>query len=405
MDIQFIESLIECSKAILSEVVKVDTLQIESSIQQGASTSEGNGVVLKVEGDIEGSMIIDLSKQLFFQIALAMAGETDLRSMANDENEYIELLKSVVLEFGNLINGRIIGTMHRHSYKYKSYPDYAYYENFAILAPKTVSVIIIEAKTAIGNYNIYVTNKKEKFKENIVVLLFDLDSKLSQPIVKKYTPNGYFFLNNANLEISQKIVKEKNINFLLINIDNMKNPHTTLQNFLKANPSLNIIIFTSEDAAMISDLIKTQNVVGYISNKVPPDVLITNIEFYFDRAGIKKTERRQHVRIKTSLLDNARMSSWYKSRMISGDVLDIGLGGMMTAIEGGVNPELFTFGEEINDIKIRISDKELKINGTIRSKRGNMVSIEFVNIDEQNSDALSQYVFERISSDASLQQI
>ena len=128
MDVQFINSLINCTNAVLEELISIKTISQDTSIQQGASTYEGNGVVLKVSGDIDGEIILDLSKQLFSQIALAMAGESDLHSMADTKEEYIELLKSVILEFGNLINGRIISTMHTHNYECESVPDKSYYE-------------------------------------------------------------------------------------------------------------------------------------------------------------------------------------------------------------------------------------------------------------------------------------
>ncbi len=401
MDVNFINSLILCTKAILEEVVRVESEDIQVSIQQGANSFEGNGVVLKVEGDIEGNIIFDLSKQLFSQIALAVAGETDLWSLAESREEYNELLKSVVLEFGNLINGRIISTMHMHNYKCKSYPEKAFYENLEVLAPRTVTTIIIEAKTKYGNYNIYITNKNERFRENISIILYDIIPYISMPIVNYYTPKGFFFVKTDDPEHAVRVLQNKNIDFMLINIDSLKNPVQTIIEIVKYRPEIKVIVFSTEEMFASFHGIKDANIVGYISNILPQDAITRNLEHFFELQGIRKSERRQHVRVKVSLMDNARVSFVYHNKTISGDLLDVGIGGLMFALDNNLAVDKFEYGENIQNIKMVIGKRKIAVNGTVRSFNGKNVNIEITSLDDINRDLLSQYLSESLSTQMS----
>lgn len=400
MDVQFINSLVANTTSVLEDVVRVESEDIETSVQQGASTFEGNGVVLRVEGDIEGQIIFDFSKELFSQIALAMAGETDLWSMADTKEEYVELLKSVVLEFGNLINGRIISTMHTHNYDCKSFPDYAYYENYSILAQKNITVIVVEAMTKFGSYKIYITNKKEKFHENIVVLAFNIFEEIISTIVNKYIPKGFFFLRNNDIDVTNRLLAEKNVGYLLINIDNLDDPVGIIGSFVKRRPSAKVIIFSSVEKYTMFHGNPNLNIIGYIDNKLPTDAILTNLEHFFEETGIRKSERRQHVRVKVSLMDNARINFSYQNQNIKGDIINIGLGGLMFALDKNINVNKFNFGEKLDNLKIILSDTTIKVEGTVRSFRDNQVNIEFTDLSEENQNIISQYISERYSGDS-----
>ncbi len=402
MDVQFINSLINSTTGVLEEIVRVESYDIKKSIQQGASTFEGNGVILKVVGDIEGHIIFDLSKELFSQIALATAGETDLWSLAETKEEYNELLKSVVLEWGNLINGRIISTMHTHNYKCKSMPEDAYYENYAVLAPKNITTVVVEAKTQYGDYRIYITNKNEKFRENISILLFNILPDILKKLITTYTPKGFFFLQTSNADSALSMVRDKKITFLLINIDGLKNPVSLVQELLKYQPEIKVIVFSTEEKYTAFHGVNYINVVGYIANSLPPETIMNNLEHFFEKEGIRKTERRKHFRIKVSLMDNARVQFNYNDKVVTGDVIDIGLGGAKFALDGSVNIEKFEFGEELNPFKLIIQGQRIKSRVAVRSFNGRHVNIEMLEFYEDSRDILSQYISERVSSERPL---
>jgi CheY-specific phosphatase CheX len=387
MDVQFIKSLINCTNAVLEELISVKTVSQETSIQQGASTYEGNGVVLKVTGDIDGEM----------------AGESDLHSMADTKEEYIELLKSVILEFGNLINGRIISTMHTHNYECESVPDRSYYENYAILAPKNVSSVVIETKTNAGDFYIYVTNKKEKFLENITVVMHDIYDTIALPVINKYTPKGFFFLRSDSHEKTESFLRNKNATHILINLDNISNAVKTVEDFTLIKPDIKVILFATADTSFIPFQGKNSvEIIGYIQNNNPEEALLANIDLLFEKTGIRKSERRQHVRVKVSLMDNARVSFNYKGVNIKGDLLDVGTGGIHFAVGGDAKEEMFTFGEKISSIKVFLKDKEISASGTIRSISSGRVNLEFLDLNEKSLDYLSQYISERVSNQSGL---
>ncbi len=402
MDIQFIDSLVGCTKEILEEVVSVNTIDTRRSIQQGANTFEGNGVILKVEGDIEGHIIFDLSKELFSHIALATAGETDLWSLAETKEEYNELLKSVVLEWGNLINGRIISAMHTHNYKCKSMPEEAYYENYSVLAPKNITTVVVEAKTSYGEYRIYITNKKEKFTENISILLYGILPDIQKVLITRYIPKGYFFLKTQDLKSAELMIRDKTINFLLINIDEIADAPGFVQSLIRIQPDIKVIVFSTGERYTEFHGVISINVVGYISNTLPTETIIKNLEHFLEKEGIRKTERRKHFRIKVSLMDNARIEFQFQGKLIAGDIIDIGLGGLKFALDGKVKVEKFEFGQELDNIKLIISGERIKLKGSIRSFRDNNVNIEILDFYENGRDLLSEYISERVSEDRPL---
>ena len=81
--------------------------------------------------------------------------------------------------------------------------------------------------------------------------------------------------------------------------------------------------------------------------------------------------------------------------------MDVGIGGLMFALDNNLAVDKFEYGENIQNIKMVIGNRKIAVNGTVRSFNGKSVNIEITSLDDMNRDLLSQYLSESLSTQMS----
>jgi len=160
MDYRYINPFITAAISIIKETTDVDVRRKRVYLHKGKDSVGGVGIILGINGDIKGKVVYEFSRGMTMRLASKMIKHSEI-DFENKE-EFIKLLESAILELGNLISGKALGTLQSNGYNCSITPPNFWFGKDISLIPFFFLTIVIELATPYGDFAINLSIQKKK---------------------------------------------------------------------------------------------------------------------------------------------------------------------------------------------------------------------------------------------------
>ncbi|MDC7221360.1 MAG: chemotaxis protein CheX [Spirochaetales bacterium] len=114
MRVEYINPFVEAAFSIMQEVLQEDVIRKELYLKKTSQPVMGVAALVGLAGDVEGRVLIDMSKESALGIASAMNGEK--------LTELDELVKATITELANMVTGQAVTKLHDLGFKFDLTP-------------------------------------------------------------------------------------------------------------------------------------------------------------------------------------------------------------------------------------------------------------------------------------------
>ena len=114
MRVEYINPFVEAAFSIMQEVLQEEVVRKELYLKKTSQPVMGVAALVGLAGDVEGRVLIDMSKESALGIASAMNGET--------LSELDELVKATITELANMVTGQAVTKLHDLGFKFDLTP-------------------------------------------------------------------------------------------------------------------------------------------------------------------------------------------------------------------------------------------------------------------------------------------
>ncbi len=160
----YVNPFISAAIKIIKKTTGVEIYKKNINIRKGKNSLGGVGIILGLEGDINGKVAYEFSRGMTMQLSSKMIKKSHIPF--NNKEDFTKLLRSATAELGNLISGRAITYLHQNGYNCRITPPKIYIGQGVPLIPFDVMVFVIELETQYGDFiiNLALQTKEEKEK-------------------------------------------------------------------------------------------------------------------------------------------------------------------------------------------------------------------------------------------------
>ena len=118
MRVEYINPFVEAAHSVLKEVLQVDVQRGELYLKSTAAPVLGVAAIIGLAGDVEGRVLLDMSRATAIQVASGM-----LQSMDMDPVEEMnEMARATISELANMITGQAVTKLHNLGFKFDLTP-------------------------------------------------------------------------------------------------------------------------------------------------------------------------------------------------------------------------------------------------------------------------------------------
>jgi chemotaxis protein CheX len=114
MRVEYINPFVEAAYSIMQEVLQEEVIRKELYLKKTSQPVMGVAALVGLAGDVEGRVLIDMSRESALGIASAMNGET--------LTELDELVKATITELANMVTGQAVTKLHDLGFKFDLTP-------------------------------------------------------------------------------------------------------------------------------------------------------------------------------------------------------------------------------------------------------------------------------------------
>lgn len=114
MRVEYINPFVESAFSILKEVLQTEINREELYLKKSTQPVMGVAAIVGLAGDVEGRVLIDMSKETAMKVASTMNGE-ELSTMD-------ELVKATITELANMITAQAVTKLHELGFKFDLTP-------------------------------------------------------------------------------------------------------------------------------------------------------------------------------------------------------------------------------------------------------------------------------------------
>lgn len=114
MRVEYINPFVEAAFSIMQEVLQEDVERKELYLKKTSQPVMGVAALVGLAGDVEGRVLIDMSRESALGIASAMNGET--------LTELDDLVKATITELANMVTGQAVTKLHDLGFKFDLTP-------------------------------------------------------------------------------------------------------------------------------------------------------------------------------------------------------------------------------------------------------------------------------------------
>lgn len=114
MRVEYINPFVEAAFSIMQEVLQEEVVRKELYLKKTSQPVMGVAALVGLAGDVEGRVLIDMSRETALGIASAMNGET--------LTEMDDLVKATITELANMVTGQAVTKLHDLGFKFDLTP-------------------------------------------------------------------------------------------------------------------------------------------------------------------------------------------------------------------------------------------------------------------------------------------
>jgi len=157
MKVEYVEPFIRAARDVLKIMMDLDTERGELRASDAFIPSKEASVIIGVTGDLSGSILYSFPKDMTLSMVEIMAGMT--------VDELDSFVASALAEVANIISGNALIYLSTNNYTCDLVPPQIVLGKHSSLSMATDRVLIVQLKTRIGDFEIFITLKENKPKQ------------------------------------------------------------------------------------------------------------------------------------------------------------------------------------------------------------------------------------------------
>ena len=118
MRVEYINPFVESAHNVLTEVLHVEVQRGELFLKSTASPVLGVAAIIGLAGDVEGRVLLDMSRDTAIKVATAMLQSMDMDAIT----ELNEMGRATITELANMITGQAVTKLHDLGFKFDLTP-------------------------------------------------------------------------------------------------------------------------------------------------------------------------------------------------------------------------------------------------------------------------------------------
>lgn len=118
MRVEYINPFVESAHNVLTEVLHVDVQRGELFLKSTASPVLGVAAIIGLAGDVEGRVLLDMSRPTAIDVASAMLKSMDMEPIT----DMTEMGRATITELANMITGQAVTKLHDLGFKFDLTP-------------------------------------------------------------------------------------------------------------------------------------------------------------------------------------------------------------------------------------------------------------------------------------------
>ncbi|OHD53627.1 MAG: hypothetical protein A2Y33_06815 [Spirochaetes bacterium GWF1_51_8] len=161
-----------------------------------------------------------------------------------------------------------------------------------------------------------------------------------------------------------------------------------------------LMLIGSVDKTQISRALQL-GVIGFIKSNASEETISKYIpEIYQKIKGIPPARKFVRVSLNT-LMESERIGVKFRSavnlQLILGVIKDISAGGIAVELVGTFDPAAIENGMEVKNMQFMLDQKDVLVNAQVVAYQKRFCAFRFTHLSQQDREAISQFIFEKIS--------
>ena len=148
MRVEYINPFVESAFSVLKEVLQTEIERGELYLKATSQPVLGVAAIIGLTGDVEGRVLLDMSRETAHKIASAMNGE-ELES-------FDELAKATIAELANMITGQAVTKLHEIGFNFDLSPPSLITGDNMVVTDAGVEALIVPLQLSQGKLEINV---------------------------------------------------------------------------------------------------------------------------------------------------------------------------------------------------------------------------------------------------------
>ena len=142
MKLELIQPFIRAADTVLAENLQCETRVEELSMDDSAYRRQGMAAEIRIAGDVEGRVILDLDPQIVLAVAQSVAGcgATDAGTMAHE----------TICELANQVIGNAVAALHDRGFRFRIQPPLVHRDGTALRASEDTEALRMSIATCRG---------------------------------------------------------------------------------------------------------------------------------------------------------------------------------------------------------------------------------------------------------------
>ncbi len=400
MDLKYVNPFVSSAVSVIKEVVGVTAIKKQIYVAKGKESLGGVSIFFNIIGDAEGQIIFDLPPGISTAIAQEMIG-LNLKEIIKDM-EQKELFKSAIAELGNMISGTAITKLEEYNYDCDIKSPQVYVGPTTLLTHPSIATIVIEMNTDIGDFSINLVNKKQRYLENIEIVMVKTNNDINEAIATKLLPKGFYLYSTNEMEQVKYYLRNKKVDFILIDVDHIINElDSTINSFreLSGNTKFKIIVFSDKKDRNFLLRIQKLGAAGLLLKSTNTEQVLIKLQGILARLGVKLNEKRKQISIKIDASNMFKVNIKLSEKLnISGMITELSMNGLTFIPENKEIVKSLDLPYKSSDIQINLKGKYILTDGAIEIDDNDNTIIKFISLKEKFSKILALAVFDKMSS-------
>lgn len=152
MRVEYINPFVESAYNILSEVLSAEISRGELYLKSTASPVLGVAAIIGLAGDVEGRVLLDMTRKTAIDVANAMLASMDMEGI-KDLND---MGRATITELANMITGQAVTKLHDLGFKFDLTPPALVTGDNMEISDSNVEALIVPMQTPQGKIEINV---------------------------------------------------------------------------------------------------------------------------------------------------------------------------------------------------------------------------------------------------------